>query len=505
IGYSVPRGSLLAVVGTVGSGKSSFLSAMLGELTRLRGDIIVNGRLAYVPQQSWIQNLTLRDNITFGKPYDYTWYNKVIHACALAPDFKILPHGDMTEIGEKGINLSGGQKARISLARAVYQQDDVYLLDDPLSAVDAHVGRHIYTQVFGPKGILASKTRILVTHGLTYTKDADDIIVFHDGSIVENGTFDGLVKKGGKFAKLMEEYANSKTEGEDEESDEESAAEDGSTSNQIIRPNKTFADLPEKPAAKAAEDNVVEAKSGGEDKKLIQKEAMEEGGVKAAVYFKYIRAASIKFCIVFLVTYGIYQSLTMMRSFWLSAWSNENDPAYTGVKKDQVMRLGVFIGFGSAEAVAYFISAVFLTFTGLNASRKLHAPLIHNLMRSPISFFDTTPLGRILNRCSKEIDTIDSQLTANTRYFVMCLYSIFTTLLMIVISTPIFVVVIIPLAVIYFLFLRFYVPTSRQLKRLESVARSPVYSHFGETIQGAASIRAYGKVSNFPLISLKFI
>ncbi|GMR45589.1 hypothetical protein PMAYCL1PPCAC_15784, partial [Pristionchus mayeri] len=481
INASIPRGSLVAVVGTVGAGKSSFLSAMLGEVTRLRGEITVTGRLAYVPQQSWIQNLSVRDNITFGRPFDRQWYERVVSACALTPDFAILPDGDATEIGEKGINLSGGQKARISLARAVYQQDDVYLLDDPLSAVDAHVGRHIYNQVLGPRGLLATKTRILVTHSLLNTREADEILVFSGGKIIEKGSFPHLVSHQGIFAKLMEEYAQSHGGAEEAEESDESEAEE---------------------VEKKPENNGIGHKSEvAEEKKLIKKEEMKEGGVNISVYIEYIRAASIPLCLMFLVMYGVYMGLTMCRSFWLSAWSNENDPAFNGTRMNQVERLGIYIGIGLMESVMYLTAAAFLIVAALNASKKLHAPLIHNLMRSPVSFFDTTPLGRILNRTSKDIDTIDTQMLMNTRSFVQCVYSIITTLTMIVISTPLFVVVIIPLAVIYFFFLRFYVPTSRQLKRLESVNRSPVYSHFGETIQGAASIRAYGKVSYFCLDS----
>ncbi|GMR36740.1 hypothetical protein PMAYCL1PPCAC_06935 [Pristionchus mayeri] len=484
----VKRGSFISVVGTVGCGKSSLLSAMLGELTRVRGEIRMNGRVAYVPQQAWIQNLSVRDNITFGKPFNRKWYDKVIFSCALAPDFAILPHGDLTEIGEKGINLSGGQKARISLARAVYQQDDVYLLDDPLSAVDAHVGRHIFNHVIGPSGLLSSKTRVLVTHGLTYTRDAEEILVMSDGVIIERGGFESLLKVEGVFSKLMEEYAKSSSDEEDDES---------------INDIEEFSakDLDE---SKDREDTLTrtpEKESGEEEKKLIQKEGVEQGRVKSRVYLDYIRSASLPMFITFLVTFAVYQGFQMLRSFWLSAWSNENDPAYEGEKMDQVTRLCIYIALGTIESIGFLFSLAFLLYAGLNASRRLHAPLIHNLMRSPVSFFDTTPLGRILNRCSKDIETIDSQLPMNTKYFVMCIYSIITTLLVIVISTPLFIVVIIPLALIYVLFLRFYVPTSRQLKRLESVNRSPVYSHFGESIQGAASIRAYGRVGEFCLAS----
>lgn len=183
LNLNVKKGSLIAVVGSVGSGKSSLLSALLGEMEKLRGHVGVTGQVAYVPQQAWIQNMSLRDNITFGKNYVRSFYNKIVDMCELKSDLNMLQRGDQTEIGEKGINLSGGQKARVSLARAVYQNADLYLLDDPLSAVDSHVGKHIFDKVIGPKGLLRNKTRILVTHGITFLKDMD-LIVHIDGMLL---------------------------------------------------------------------------------------------------------------------------------------------------------------------------------------------------------------------------------------------------------------------------------------------------------------------------------
>ncbi|CAG5116677.1 unnamed protein product, partial [Candidula unifasciata] len=160
INVSIPPGSLTAVVGTVGAGKSSLLSAMLGEMEKLEGRVTLKNTIAYVPQEAWIQNATLRDNITFGKAFSNSQYSRVIQACALQPDIEILPAQDVTEIGEKGINLSGGQKQRVSLARAVYSGADTYFLDDPLSAVDSHVGKHIFTEVLGSKGLLKNKVSL---------------------------------------------------------------------------------------------------------------------------------------------------------------------------------------------------------------------------------------------------------------------------------------------------------------------------------------------------------
>lgn len=189
INIQVAKGNLTAVVGSVGSGKTSLISALLGEMEKLEGRVNVDGRVAYVSQQAWIQNATLQDNILFGRPLDKKLYDKVVNACALTQDLAMLPGGDQTEIGEKGINLSGGQKQRVSLARAVYSQADIYLLDDPLSSVDSHVGKHIFDNVFGENGLLEGKTRLLVTHAIVYLPKVDEIYVMIDGEITESGSY----------------------------------------------------------------------------------------------------------------------------------------------------------------------------------------------------------------------------------------------------------------------------------------------------------------------------
>jgi ATP-binding cassette, subfamily C (CFTR/MRP), member 1 len=189
INMAVKKGNLSAVVGPVGSGKSSLISALLGEMIKITGDVNVDGRIAYVSQQAWIQNATLQDNILFGRPLNKGFYQKVLHACALESDLTILPAGDQTEIGEKGINLSGGQKQRVSLARAVYSGADIFIFDDPLSAVDTHVGKHIFEHVMSETGMLKGKTRFLVTHALSYLPKVDEIFVLLNGEISESGTY----------------------------------------------------------------------------------------------------------------------------------------------------------------------------------------------------------------------------------------------------------------------------------------------------------------------------
>ena len=195
INLRVPEGSLVAVVGSVGSGKSSLVSAMLGEMETISGMVNTKGKIAFVPQQAWLKNATLKDNILFGKRFKKDLYKKVLECCAMTTDLKVLPGGDETEIGEKGINLSGGQKQRISLARAVYNNCDLYLLDDPLSAVDSHVGKHIFEHVIGPEGLLKKKTRVLVTHGVGFLTQVDKIFVLKNGRISEDGTYEGRMTR----------------------------------------------------------------------------------------------------------------------------------------------------------------------------------------------------------------------------------------------------------------------------------------------------------------------
>lgn len=206
INIKVMKGTLTAIVGPVGAGKTSLMSALLGEMEKVKGSVNIDGLVAYVPQQAWIQNATLQDNITFGRPFIKQFYNKVIEACALVPDLAMLPGGDQTEIGEKGINLSGGQKQRVSLARAVYSGADIFILDDPLSAVDSHVGKHIFDNVLSENGVLKGKTRFLVTHSMAFIPQVDKILVMMNGEITESGNYRQLLAQNKAFAEFLLQY-----------------------------------------------------------------------------------------------------------------------------------------------------------------------------------------------------------------------------------------------------------------------------------------------------------
>ena len=232
INFSASKGELTCIVGRVGAGKSSFLQALLGDLYKVKGQVVVHGSTAYVAQQSWVMNASVKENILFGHRYDPQFYDKTVKACALTEDFAQLPDGDETEVGERGISLSGGQKARVTLARAVYARADVYLLDDCLSAVDQHVGRHLIDNVFGPKGLLSGKTRVLATNSIPILVESDFICLIRDGKILEKGTYDQLMAMKGEVSSLI------KTASNQDQSAESEATSSSSSTTDVERPGE---------------------------------------------------------------------------------------------------------------------------------------------------------------------------------------------------------------------------------------------------------------------------
>uniref|UniRef100_A0A674GMM5 ATP binding cassette subfamily C member 2 n=1 Tax=Taeniopygia guttata TaxID=59729 RepID=A0A674GMM5_TAEGU len=461
-------GSLVAVVGAVGSGKSSLVSAMLGEMENIKGHINIQGSLAYVPQQAWIQNATLKDNIIFGSELDEARYQQVLKACALLPDLELLPAGDQTEIGEKGINLSGGQKQRVSLARAVYSNADIYILDDPLSAVDAHVGKYLFEHVLGPKGLLQKKTRILVTHSISFLPQVDNIVVLAAGAVSEHGSYSTLLANKGAFSQFLNLYGN-----QEEDVSEENTAGTGNTVGLwqlewlCIYPGDM----------KAQEEPPKKLKG----QQLIEKEAVETGRVKFSMYLRYLRAVGLCFTFWIVMGYVGQYAAYVGSNLWLSDWTDDSPRALL--------------------AALFLLFATMLSARGtVRASRVMHQQLLSNILRAPMSFFDTTPIGRIVNRFAKVREQphhIYRTIPMSFRSWISCFMAIISTLIVICLATPFFAVVIIPLSIFYYFVLRFYVSTSRQLRRLDSVTRSPIYSHFGETVSGLSVIRAYGHQERF--------
>ncbi|KFV59490.1 Canalicular multispecific organic anion transporter 2, partial [Tyto alba] len=499
INLLVPSGALVAVVGHVGCGKSSLVSALLGEMEKLEGEVAVKGSVAYVPQQAWIQNATLKDNILFGQASNEQNYQNVLEACALKTDLEVLPGGDQTEIGEKGINLSGGQRQRVSLARAVYSNSDIYLLDDPLSAVDSHVAKHIFDKVIGPDGVLKGKTRILVTNGISFLPQVDHIVVLVDGKISEMGSYQDLLKQNKAFAEFLRNYALD----EDIEEDEPTStvvlflkmqlsvisSEGGECPNKMSTKRRVCEKKPAEPPLPRKNPN----------EKLIQAETTETGTVKLTVFWQYMKAVSPVISLVICFLYCCQNAAAIGANVWLSDWTNE--PVINGTQHNTATRIGVYAALGLLQGLIVLICSFTLAMGGINAARTLHAALLENKFHSPQSFYDTTPTGRIINRFSKDIYVIDEVIPPTILMFLGTFFTSLSTMIVIIASTPLFAVVIVPLAILYFFVQRFYVATSRQLKRLESVSRSPIYSHFSETVSGASVIRAYRRVKSFVDIS----
>ncbi|NXS33066.1 MRP1 protein, partial [Pomatostomus ruficeps] len=508
INFTVPEGSLVAVVGQVGCGKSSLLSALLGEMDKKEGYVVVKGSVAYVPQQAWVQNATLEDNIIFGREMSESRYKRVIEACALLPDIEILPSGDKTEIGEKGVNLSGGQKQRVSLARAVYCNADVYLLDDPLSAVDAHVGKHIFEKVIGPKGILKNKTRVLVTHAINYLPQMDTILVMTDGEISEMGSYQELLEQDGAFAEFLRTYANAEQTMESSDTNSPSAKDGKPMENGVLvneAPGKlmhrqlsnssTYSRDTGKPQHQSSTAELQKPLAEKNSWKLTEADTAKTGRVKATVYWDYMKAIGLfmSFLAIFLFMCNHIASLSS--NYWLSLWTD--DPVINGTQQNTTLRLGVYGALGISQGIAVFGYSMVVSIGGIFASRHLHLNLLHNVLRSPMSFFERTPSGNLVNRFSKEIDTIDSTIPPIIKMFMGSTFNVIGACIIILLATPIAAVIIPPLGLVYLFVQRFYVATSRQLKRLESVSRSPVYSHFNETLLGVSVIRAFEEQGRF--------
>ncbi|XP_055006086.1 ATP-binding cassette sub-family C member 3 isoform X5 [Boleophthalmus pectinirostris] len=529
INMMVPQGSLLAVVGHVGCGKSSLISALLGEMEKLEGEVSVRGSVAYVPQQAWIQNATLRDNILFGKPYQEAKYRCVLEACALTPDLEVLPGGDMTEIGEKGINLSGGQRQRVSLARALYSDADVYLLDDPLSAVDAHVAKHIFDHLIGPEGALKGKTRILVTHGISFLPQVDNIMVMVEGGVSEMGSYQELLKQNGAFAEFLRNYSLEDIIEEDEATEdileeEELFPEDALSNHTDIVDNEPT--INEAKRSFLRQISIISADSEGarcrsvrrhtcsqkkhgepqekkkpqEVDKLIQAETTETGKVKVTVYLEYAKAVGLALSVIICLLYGCQSAAAIGANVWLSDWTNDANTNHTQERVN--MRVGVYAALGIAQGLFLLVNCLLCrAYSMLLAAKITHRKLLCGVLRAPQTFFESTPTGRLLNRFSKDVDAIDSHIPENIDIWMRTFWYTLNVLLICCALTPMFLLVIVPLTLLYWWVQRFYVATSRQLKRLESVSRSPIYSHFSETVTGCSVIRAYGRQSAFVLMS----
>ncbi|KAG0259962.1 hypothetical protein BG011_002238 [Mortierella polycephala] len=512
INFALKKDSLISVIGRVGSGKSSLTAALCGDLEHVSGEIRVRGSVAFVPQQAWIMNDTLRANILFGNPYDAEYYQTTIEACCLQKDFDMLLGGDMTEIGERGINLSGGQKARISLARAIYARADIYLFDDPLSAVDAHVGRIIFDKAIGPNGLLAGKARVLVTHQIQYLAQSTTIMMLRDGKVVEQGNFEDLMRKKSDVYQLVSEFGQNSGKQKDTsshvsaetptESDPEreqttsSSSRRGSitsttstTSGRTLRRSSTD-------SSKGDDKKANNATTNNSSRNIIVEEEMEHGSVSKSIYWAYAKACSYRAVISYIVSMVLSESARIGSSLWLTYWSRSYDSGGSG--HDVLYYIGIYAVFGLVYSILVVFQAIILQcYCGIRSARVLHEKMLRSVLRSPMMFFDTTPMGRILNRFSKDQATIDEILPRTFSSYVHNLFGVLSIIAVITFSTPTLVLVIVPSGFFYLILQKYFLATSRQLRRLDSVSRSPVFAQFQETIGGISTIRAYRQQGRF--------
>jgi len=491
LSLTINPGELVAVIGEVGSGKSSLLSAMLGEMESVDGSKVYfpgakknASHTALCSQTPWVVNDTVKGNITFGRNFDSKRYKDVIEACALKADLDILPAGDMTEIGERGINLSGGQKARVCLARAMYDETSkVLMLDDPLSAVDSHVGEHLFSQaIMGD--ISRGKTRILVTHHVHFLPRCDSVIIMEHGKVKHQGTYEELVAKGVEFKGL-----------EDYESEEGSTEESIETPEGDVKSSRKL----KKRSSSIGEDKSMMKKKG---QNLISEEDREIGSVDASAFFQYGKAGGLWMFVCVFFSQALNRGLEVGSSFWLAYWATQTTFAITEgnpfSSATTMQYIGIYGAFGLASVGMLAVRGFLLAQHRLSASQKLHDNLSDSILRAPVSFFDVTPTGRVLNRFAYDTDRVDLELSSSLSQALSTIFSILGSLGAIVASTKgIMMVPLVPLVYLYYLIQKWFRKSSTELQRITSITGSPIFADFSQTLSGTPTVRAYGMQQRF--------
>nr|XP_046204790.1 ATP-binding cassette sub-family C member 12-like [Oncorhynchus gorbuscha] len=444
ISFNLPKGNLLGICGNVGSGKTSLISSILEQMHLQNGSVTADGEFAYVSQQAWIFHGTVQDNILMGEPFNQTRYDKVISACSLIPDLDILPYGDQTEIGERGLNLSGGQKQRISLARAVYSNKDIILLDDPLSAVDAHVGKNIFEECI--KKTLKGKSIILVTHQLQYLEFCDEILVLESGKIKEAGTHKALMKTKGRYAQMINNFQTEHSQEQPEEQPTQPDPVDTKEKNLDDHKGKglenpAFDMSDEKPDESGGSRSVSHDVRESKDQ-LVTQEGSQEGSVAWRTYHQYCKAAGGYILLsLIIIIFICLVGTTAFSNWWLSYWleqgsgtANVSNSTAGNISLNPDLSFYQMI-YGLvvvAMLVFSFIKGYSFTKVTLHASSKLHDTMFRNILNSPMSFFDTTPTGRMVNRFSKDQDEVDTMLPFNMENFLQ--FSLMVTYTIVTIS-----------------------------------------------------------------------
>uniref|UniRef100_A0A8C5PF16 ATP binding cassette subfamily C member 8 n=1 Tax=Leptobrachium leishanense TaxID=445787 RepID=A0A8C5PF16_9ANUR len=524
IDIRIPQGQLTMIVGQVGCGKSSLLLATLGEMQKISGDVYWNssvpdsetgedvrchvllfrrrGTVAYASQKPWLLNATVEENITFESPFNKQKYKAIIDACSLQPDIDILPHGDQTQIGERGINLSGGQRQRISVARALYQQTSVVFLDDPFSALDIHLSDHLMQE-----GILKmlrdnKRTTILVTHKLQYLPHADWIIAMKDGTIQREGTLKDIQNSDPELYEHWKTLMNR----QDQELEKEIIIDRKPTGE---RKNVKRTVYPRDAFLVDDEEDEEEFSDSEEDDDNFSTLLHQRAKMPWRACGKYLSSAGFLLLPLLVLSQFLKHSIMVAIDFWLAKWTSEaiaiaiaNTTAPNCLPGPECrfdhspysMVFSVLSCLGIAMCLA---TSIAVEWTGLRVAKKLHSSLLNAIILAPMRFFETTPLGSILNRFSADFNTIDQHIPATleclSRSTLLCV----SALAVISYVTPIFMISLVPLVISCYFIQKYFRVASRDLQQLEDSTQLPLLSHFSETVEGLTTIRAFRYEARF--------
>lgn len=459
VSFDIGQGELIAIVGKVASGKSSLLQVLVQNIEFLKDPeafIRVKGSVSYCSQEPWIQNKSIRDNILFGKTFVEEKYWQVIRVCMLDKDLKMLSGGDLTEIGEKGINLSGGQKARINIARAVYADTDILLFDDPMASLDQYVSKSLFEECIYK--YLKGKTRVLVTNNQQYLSHVDRIFVMKSGKIIQIGTFSDLITSPGYFRdKFMIELQQTKLSN--------------------------------------TQSNVLEDNIQSSNKALISNEDRVVGQVKLSIYKIYYKLSGTWAVVLGVFIMICWQGVRMFTDFYLAFWTTESESEQM---EDLVQNVLVFI-FGCILVNLLILGKTFNSFySGLRASRKLFVNMVGALVDAPVNlFYDVNPMGRIINRMTGDMNTLDYQLVYVSYWALTQIFNVIMVVSFCIATVPQVLVVVPVAAYLGFKVQKFYLASSREIIRLNSMSKSPIIQFFSETMSGLSTIRAFNYEENF--------
>ncbi|KAM3207796.1 hypothetical protein ACQJBY_062832 [Aegilops geniculata] len=473
ISLIVKAGDKIAICGEVGSGKSTLLAAVLGEVAKTEGMIQVCGKIAYISQSAWIQTGTVQDNILFGSSMDRERYNNTLLRCSLVKDLEMLPHGDCTQIGERGVNLSGGQKQRVQLARALYRNADIYLLDDPFSAVDAHTATSLFNEYV--MSALSDKTVLLVTHQVDFLPVFDSILLMSDGEVIRSAPYQHLLADCEEFKALVN--AHKGTIGV-------------SDLNNNIPPQRSE-EVTIKETDGIHETIDTESVKPSPADQLIKKEERETGDAGVKPYMLYLRQnKGFLYFSLCMISHVIFIAGQISQNSWMA--TNVENTHFSILKLTYV-----YIIIGVCTMFFLLSRCLSVVVLGIQSSRSLFSQLLNSLFRAPVSFFDSTPLGRVLSRVSSDLSTVDVDVPFSFMFSLSNALNAYSNLGVLAVVTWQVLFVSVPMVVWAIWLQRYYLASAKELMRINGTTKSALANHLGESISGAITIRAFEEEDRF--------